>query len=81
MESISRLDLTISAMCQRRASLHGQLVLSQLCMCEILASHTQAGSVVMHGKAESPVDHALHSQAVEQEVLYHGEKELDPLSQ
>ena len=79
VESISRLDLTIHAMCQRRASLHGQLVVSQLCLYEIVASRRQAGPIVMHGKVVSPAGNALHYQAVEQKVISHGEKELAPL--
>ena len=56
MDSIARLDLTISAMCQRRASLHTQMMVSQLCVYEILAKHTHFGSAVMHGRTVGPVD-------------------------
>ena len=56
MEGISRLDLTISAMCQRRASLHTQVVVAQLCMYAILAAHSQAGSIVMQGRTASTAE-------------------------
>ena len=48
---MARLDLTIRAMGQRRASLHTHMMVAQLCLYDVLASHTQAGSVVMQGCA------------------------------
>ena len=45
MEAIARFDTTIAAMCLRRSQLHTQLTTQLLCLYEILAAHTQSGSL------------------------------------
>ena len=49
MQEITKLDLTISAMCQRRMQLQNHVVSEQLCLYECLAAHTSAGSLIMQG--------------------------------
>ena len=49
MDSIARLDATIHAMCLRRAQVQAAAVAELLCLFEILAQHTSAGSLLMQG--------------------------------
>ena len=49
MQDVSKLDSTISAMCQRRSQLQSQVVTEQVCMYECLAAHTASGSLTMQG--------------------------------